>query len=54
MMRLVQVLIAVAALLGLAGCDAIVDIFQAGMLMGVVLVVAVIGLIVWAVSKFRR
>lgn len=53
MMRVLQLLIAIAALLGLAGCDVIVDIFQAGMFVGVIAVVAVIALIVWIVSKFK-
>jgi hypothetical protein len=37
----------------LTGCDLIVDIFQAGVWVGVILVILVIGLIVWMVSKSR-
>lgn len=37
----------------LIGCDLIVDIFQAGVWVGVILVILVIGLIVWMVSKSR-
>jgi hypothetical protein len=37
----------------LAGCDLIVDIFQAGVWVGVILVILVIGVIVWMVSKSR-
>lgn len=42
-------------LLGLAlplgGCQAIADIFRAGMAVGVILVVVVVGLIVWLVTR---
>jgi hypothetical protein len=37
----------------LAGCEMIADIFKAGVWVGVVLVLAVIGLVVWIVSKSR-
>jgi hypothetical protein len=37
----------------LTGCDLIVDIFQAGVWVGVILVIGVIALIVWMVSKSR-
>lgn len=39
--------------LTLTGCELIVDIFQAGVWVGVILVFAVIGLIVWLVSRSR-
>ena len=37
----------------LAGCEIIGDIFQAGVWVGVILVVLVIGLIVWIFSRAR-
>jgi hypothetical protein len=37
----------------LAGCDLIVDIFAAGMWVGVILVVLIIGLIVWLFTRSR-
>ena len=37
----------------LAGCEIIGDIFQAGVWVGVILVVLVIGLIVWLFSRAR-
>ena len=39
--------------LTLAGCDLIVDIFQAGVWVGIILVILVIGVIVWMISKSR-
>jgi hypothetical protein len=39
--------------LGLSGCDLIGDIFAAGVWVGVIAVVLVVGLIVWLVSKSR-
>jgi hypothetical protein len=39
--------------LTLGGCEIIGDIFEAGVWVGVILVIAVIGIIVWIVSKSR-
>ena len=49
-LRLVLVLLATVSL---AGCEAIGDIFQAGMAVGVFMVVIVIALIGFAVAKLR-
>ena len=38
-------------ILTLAGCEIIVGIFKAGVWVGVILVLAVIGIIVWLASK---
>jgi len=38
----------------LSSCEIIGDIFQAGMAVGVIIIVAVVALIIWLVSKFRR
>jgi hypothetical protein len=38
----------------LTSCEAIGDIFQAGMAVGVVVVIIVVILIIWLVNKFRR
>ena len=37
----------------LAGCEVIGDIFEAGVWVGVILVVLVIGLVVWLFSRGR-
>jgi uncharacterized membrane protein YkvI len=37
----------------LAGCELVGDIFEAGVWVGVILVILVIGLIVWLFSKAR-
>ena len=38
----------------LTGCEVIGDIFQAGMGFGIFLVILVIVLIVWLISRFRK
>ena len=48
-----SLLIAVLPLLGLSGCELLGDIFQAGVWVGVILVVGVIALIVWLVSRAK-
>jgi flagellar biogenesis protein FliO len=35
-------------------CEMIGDIFQAGMAVGIFIIVAIVGLIIWLVSRFRR
>ena len=40
--------------LTLGGCEVIGDIFQAGMAVGVFIVVAVLALVIFLVSKVRR
>jgi len=37
----------------LAGCELVGDIFEAGVWMGVILVVVIIGLVVWFFSRGR-
>jgi hypothetical protein len=37
----------------LAGCEVIADIFKAGVWTGVILVLLVVGVIIWAISKSR-
>jgi hypothetical protein len=39
--------------LPLAGCEMVGDIFQAGMAVGVIMVIAVVGLIAFVVAKIR-
>ena len=38
----------------LTSCEAIGDIFQAGMSVGIILVIVVVIIIIWIVSKFRK
>lgn len=38
----------------LAGCEMIGDIFQAGIWVGVIVVVAIVGLILWLIGKGRK
>jgi flagellar biogenesis protein FliO len=44
----------IALAMTLTSCEAIGDIFQAGMAVGVIVIIAVVILIIWLVSKFRR
>lgn len=38
----------------LTGCEAIGDIFKAGMGFGIFLVIAVVVLIIWLISRFKK
>jgi hypothetical protein len=38
----------------LSSCELIGDIFQAGMAVGIIVVVAIVALIIWIISRFRR
>ncbi|MFD2161397.1 hypothetical protein ACFSJU_03280 [Paradesertivirga mongoliensis] len=38
----------------LSGCEAIADIFQAGIYVGIFIVVAIIAVIIWILRFFRR
>jgi uncharacterized membrane protein len=40
-------------IVSLAGCELAADIFKAGVWVGALLVIAIIGVIVWAVSRGR-
>ncbi|RZJ28524.1 MAG: hypothetical protein EOO48_09640 [Flavobacterium sp.] len=41
-------------LFSVTSCEAIGDIFKAGMGVGIFLVILVIALVVWLISKFRK
>lgn len=51
---MMKLLLALVATLSLAGCEMIGNIFQAGMWVGVILVVAVIALAGWIIAKIFR
>jgi hypothetical protein len=44
----------IVVMLAFSSCEAIGDIFQAGMTVGIIVVVIVVALIIWLVSRFRR
>ena len=45
----------IAMLLGsLTSCEAIGDIFQAGVGVGIFLVIAVVAIIIWIISRFKK
>lgn len=52
-MRKLYSLIALSALTLLSGCELVGDIFKAGAYTGIFVVVVVIALIIWLLSKFR-
>ena len=43
-----------AIVMMLSSCELIGDIFQAGMWVGVIIVVGIIALLFWIINKFRR
>ena len=43
----------VISTLALAGCELVGDIFEAGVWVGAILVIAIIGLVIWMVSKAK-
>lgn len=43
-----------AMVMMLSSCELIGDIFQAGMWVGVIIVVGIIALLFWIINKFRR
>lgn len=49
---LIPLLVIIIALL--SGCEAIGDIFQAGVWMGIIIVVLVVGLIFWLINKAKK
>lgn len=49
-----RLLLVFVAGIALAGCELVGDIFQAGMAVGVFLVIAVIALVIFLFSKVRR
>jgi hypothetical protein len=52
-MTLLRLLLVLVATLSLAACEAIGDIFQAGMAVGVFMVVIVIAIVGFLVAKLR-
>jgi hypothetical protein len=44
----------IAVALTLSSCELIGDIFQAGMAVGIFVVVLIIGLVIWLITRFRR
>ena len=38
----------------LSSCELIGDIFQAGMAVGIFVVIAIVALLIWLISRFRR
>ena len=53
-MTWLRLLLLLLVVLPLAGCEAIGDIFQAGMAVGVFMILAVIGVIAFVVAKIRN
>lgn len=47
-------LLALAVAMSLSSCEIVGDIFQAGVWIGILLVVFVVGLILWLVGRGRR
>ena len=43
-----------AVVLTLSSCELVGDIFQAGMAVGVFIIVLIVALVLWVLSRFRR
>jgi hypothetical protein len=50
-MKRFQSLLLLSFPVALTGCEAIADIFKAGVWTGVILVIGVIGVIIWLISR---
>ena len=50
---LLRILLIVLLATGVAGCEVIGDIFQAGFVVGIIVVLVVIALVGWLVAKLR-
>ena len=53
-MQALRLLLLLVSTVVLGGCELIGDIFQAGMFVGVVLVLLIIGVIMFVLRKIRR
>ena len=53
-MRVLQLLLGLIAAAALGGCEVVGTIFEVGMWVGIIIVVAIVALIGFIVSKFRR
>ena len=53
-MAWLRLLLVLVATLSLTACEAIGDIFQAGMAVGVIMILAVIGVIAFIVAKIKN
>jgi hypothetical protein len=53
-MKKLNITLAILAAFLLSGCEAIGDIFQAGMYVGVFVVVAIIAVVIWILRFFKR
>ena len=52
--RLIQILAVLTASATLAGCELIGNVFQAGVWVGVIVVVGIIGLVIFIISRLFR
>jgi len=53
MLNALKLLLVVLLAVATAGCELVVDIFQAGVWVGVILVVLAVGVVIWLVGKVR-
>lgn len=49
-----RIMVLLLVMITASGCELIGDIFQAGMALGIILVLVIIALIIWVISRFRR
>jgi len=53
-MKKLNITLAILTVSLLSGCEAIGDIFQAGMYVGVFIVIAIVAVIIWILRFFKR
>lgn len=49
-----QVFMFLVMLITFTGCDVVVGIFEAGMWVGIILVILIVFLVIWLIRKFMR
>lgn len=49
-----RIMVLLLVMITASGCELIGDIFQAGMALGIILVLVIIALLIWVISRFRR
>lgn len=51
-LNLTSILLFLFISFSLSGCDLIIDIFEAGFWLGIIVLLIVVGIIIWLVSRF--
>ena len=52
--HILRIAMLLVVLLSVTSCEVIGDIFQAGMSVGIFLVILIVAIVIWIISKFRN